>query len=133
MAAVLTTAGFVALIDGAFLQRWQRDRFRELATRLGIPFIVVAFSASEPTLRQRVAERSLRGTDASDADTRVLEHQLRARQALGRDEESDAVAYDAEAPLDAARSSHAWRGVLERLVATVPGESAEANWSGVAM
>lgn len=119
LAASVAAAGFVALVDGAFLRRWQRDRFRELATRLEIPFIVVAFSASEPTLRRRVAERARRGTDASDADARVLEHQLRTRQALGRDEECDAVAYDAEAPLDAARSSHAWRAVLDRLVDTV--------------
>ena len=86
LAAGVAAAGFVAIVDGTFLRRWQRDRFRALAAELGIPFVVVAFAATEATLRQRVAERARRGTDASDADVAVLEHQLRARQSLGADE-----------------------------------------------
>ena len=118
LAAGVAGAGLVVIVDGTFLRRWQRNRFRALAAELGIPFVVVAFAATEATLRLRVAGRARRGTDASDADLGVLEHQLSRRQALGADEMADVVTYDAEAPLDVARSPHAWRAVLDRLGAS---------------
>jgi len=115
LAASVAAAGFVAIIDGTFLRRWQRDRFRRLAAELGIPFVIVAFSASEGVLRRRVAERARRGTDASDADVAVLEHQLGVRQSFGADEVGDIVTYDAAAPLADARSPHAWSAVIDRI------------------
>jgi len=115
LAASVAAAGFVAIVDGTFLRRWQRDRFRRLAAELGIPFVIVAFSASEGVLRRRVAERARRGTDASDADVAVLEHQLGVRQSFGADEVGDIVTYDAAAPLADARSPHAWSAVIDRI------------------
>jgi uncharacterized protein len=115
LATSVAAAGFVALVDGTFLQRWQRDRFRELAAERGIPFVVVEFSANETILRHRIVERGRLGTDASDADLSVLDHQLRTRQALGSDERELTVTYDANAPLDDARSRHAWRAVIDRI------------------
>ena len=115
LAASVAAAGFVAIVDGTFLRRWQRDRFRRLAAELGIPFVLVAFSASEGVLRRRVAERARRGTDASDADVAVLEHQLGVRQSFGADEVGDIVTYDAAAPLADARSPHAWSAVIDRI------------------
>ena len=115
LAASVAAAGFVALVDGTFLQRWQRDRFRELAAERGIPFVVIDFSADEATLHRSVNERARRGTDASDADVAVLDHQLSTRQPLGSDESEFTVAYDASAPLDDARSPHAWRAVIDRI------------------
>jgi len=115
LAASVAAAGFVAIVDGTFLRRWQRDRFRRLAAELGIPFVTVAFSASEGVLRRRVAERARRGTDASDADVAVLEHQLGVRQSFGADEVGDIVTYDAAAPLADARSPHAWSAVIDRI------------------
>ena len=108
-------AGFVAIVDGTFLQRWQRDLFRGLASELAVPFVVLAFSANPTTLRARIVERERRENDASEADLAVLEHQLRTRQALGSDEQPDTVTYDAERPLAFAQSPDAWRGVLARL------------------
>ena len=115
LAASVAAAGFVAIVDGTFLRRWQRDRFRRLAAELGIPFVLVAFSASEGVLRRRVAERARRGTDASDADVAVLEHQLGVRQSFGADEVGDIVTYDPAAPLADARSPHAWSAVIDRI------------------
>ena len=132
LAAGVAGAGLVVIVDGTFLRRWQRDRFRALAAELGVPFVVVAFAATEATLRRRVAGRARLGTDASDADLGVLEHQLSRRQALGADEMADAVTYDAEAPLDVARSPHAWRAVLDRLARAVLGTAGVAisSWRG---
>ncbi|MEO8346327.1 MAG: AAA family ATPase [Betaproteobacteria bacterium] len=127
LAGCVAAAGFVAIVDGAFLRCSQRHRFHALAASLGIPFVIVAFSAGEATLRRRVAERAHRGRDASDADVGVLEHQLRTRQVLGADEMAHTVVYDAEAPLAAARSPHAWRAVVARLHVERPAESAVEN------
>jgi len=70
--------GFPALVDAAFLQRWQREAFRGLAARHDVPLLIVDCVASEATLKARVAARTLDGNDASEADLAVLAHQLRS-------------------------------------------------------
>ena len=107
--------GYVAIVDAAFLKRWQRDLFRKLAAELRVPFGIIAFEAGEATLRRRIEVRQRAGHDASDADLAVLEHQLRSREPLAPEELADAAAYDAEAPLAEARSPSRWRAVLHRL------------------
>jgi predicted kinase len=101
--------GFPAIVDGAFLQRRQRDMFRELAAQRGVPFAIVDCVASAAALRARVTARALAGNDASEADLAVLEHQLRTAEPLSREELRFAIAYDADAP--AALSQHAWRSL----------------------
>ena len=110
----VANAGTVVIVDGAFLKRWQRDLFRDLAAELGIPFAILAFEASETTLRQRVTARVHAGTDASEADISVLENQLRTREPLEADELGLSVPYDAELPKDHAYDAKTWRPLLER-------------------
>ena len=115
LARDVVAAGFTIIVDAAFLDRWQRDLFRTLASDMQVPFAVVSFSARESTLRGRIALRAASGQDASDADLAVLEHQLRTHEALGPDEREYAIDYDAEAPLEHARTPDAWLPVLTRL------------------
>ncbi|HEV8552789.1 MAG TPA: AAA family ATPase [Casimicrobiaceae bacterium] len=119
-------AGFVAIIDATFLRRWQRDLFRDLATALGVAFVIIDFAARDATLRERVARRAAAGTDASDADLAVLDYQLRTREPLAPEEQAFVVAYDAEAPLEQARQPDAWRAVRERIDAARPFAPASA-------
>ena len=49
-------------------------------------------TASEATLRSRVGERAARAIDASEADLRVLDHQLQMPGPLDRDEQASVVA-----------------------------------------
>ncbi len=114
-ARCVVAAGDVAIVDATFLHRWQRDLFRQLAAELGVPFVIVAFAASEATLRRRLAQRSREGRGASDADIAVLEHQLRTQEPLAPDEQAFVVPYDAGAPMERARDPSAWREVLARL------------------
>lgn len=114
-ARIVATAGYIAIVDAAFLKRRQRDLFRSLAAELHVPFVVVAFSASEATLRQRIVDRLRSGDDASDATLAVLEHQLRTREPLAASELADAMSYDADAPLAQPASPEHWRAVLDRL------------------
>ena len=110
-----TAAGYVVIVDAAFLSHWQRQLFRDLATKLGLPFVIVTFVANEATLRQRIVRRLHDASDASDADLAVLEHQLQTQERLAPDELVDTVAYDAEAALDEAQSRARWQAVLDRL------------------
>jgi predicted kinase len=89
--------GFPVIVDAAFLQRLERDRFRRLAERLQVPFAIVSFDAPGPELRDRVAARVQSGHDASDAGLAVLEHQFRTAQPLQPDELEFAIAIDASA------------------------------------
>jgi aminoglycoside phosphotransferase family enzyme/predicted kinase len=111
----IAAAGFVAIVDAAFLKRAQRDLFRDLAGELGVAFTIVDFAASEATLRERVVRRAAADSDASDADLTVLEHQLRTHEPLAPDEEPWVARYDAEVPLEHARRPDAWRAVRERI------------------
>jgi len=105
--------GFPAIVDGAFLQTGQRDAFRELAARRGVPFVIVDCIASEATLKTRVAARARADTDASEADLAVLAYQLRTAQPLSCDELRFTVTCDAEAP--PASSPDAVRGIADRI------------------
>jgi hypothetical protein len=122
LAEGVAASGRIAIVDGTFLGRWQRDLFRARAAELGVPFAIVTFTAGEAALRARVAARAAQATDASEADLAVLEHQLRSQEPLGADERALTIAVDAEAPLERARESGFWRAALEWLgaAATLP-------------
>ena len=117
LARVATRAGYVIIVDGAFLKRWQRAMFRELSASAGIPFVIVSFVASETLLRARIARRLREARDASDADLGVLEHQLLTQEALTATERVDTVVCDSGRPPGAPTP---WAEVRERILAGVP-------------
>lgn len=82
----LLTTGWPVIVDAAFLERWQRDLFREVAQRRGLRLNILNLNADPATLRERVIQRAAQGQDASEADLRVLQHQLETGQPLGIDE-----------------------------------------------
>ena len=114
LAQYVVSGGCPAIIDGAFLQRWQRASFRELAAALDVPFVIVDFTAPPEILRARVTRRLQSGVDASEADVRVLEKQLRS-EALESEEKVFVVTYDATVPPEHARQPAAWQEVVDRL------------------
>ena len=114
-----TAAGCKVIIDAAFLQRWQRRLFRDLASELAIPFIIVDFVAKGATLRERIGRRLQDAHDASDADLAVLAHQLRTQEPLAPDEQGDTHVYDTHAPLGEAQLPARWHGVLDRLAGKI--------------
>ena len=73
-ARTMLEAGHPVVLDAAFLRRGERDRARELARELRVPFAILECEAPIEVLRQRLRER--RG-DASEADESVLQ-KLRA-------------------------------------------------------
>jgi uncharacterized protein len=80
------TAGYTVVVDAAFLQRWQRDLFRRQAHNRGLSLVIVAVTAPEAALRERITARLDAGNDPSEADLAVLTQQLAQCEALGSDE-----------------------------------------------
>jgi aminoglycoside phosphotransferase family enzyme/predicted kinase len=115
LAREVLAAGDIALVDAAFLQRWQRDPFRQLAAELGVPFAIVAFVAPEATLRRRLAARQRQGGDASEADLAVLAHQLRMQEPLAAGEEESVVRFDAQVSPARAGEASPWQPLLVRI------------------
>lgn len=70
-----SAGGLAVILDACFLRRLERQQMASLAQRLGIPIQIVACTAPEATLRQRLVERAAAGTDPSDATLAVLEQQ----------------------------------------------------------
>lgn len=75
-------SGFSVVVDATFLKVHDRELFHELAKREDVSFAIFDCHADENTLRQRVADRMAKNTDASDADLEVLEQQLASREPL---------------------------------------------------
>lgn len=76
VARLVMAAGYPAVVDAAFLKRWQRELMYELASQVGIPALVVQCAADAATLHQRISVRSRERTDASEATAAVLNQQL---------------------------------------------------------
>lgn len=94
LARTVTGAGYLAIVDGAFLRRWQRDLFRDLACELGLPFAILDVCAPESVLRTRLTQRASSGGDASEADQAVLSHQLATCEPIADDEARETVRVD---------------------------------------
>jgi uncharacterized protein len=86
LARTVVSAGYTAIVDAAFLQRWQRDLLRDVALDLRVPFEIADCSAPERVLRDRVATRRELGRDASEATLDVLKHQLAHADPLSTEE-----------------------------------------------
>lgn len=78
LATTVLAAGHPVILDATFIRRGLRERFRELAERLRVPFRIIHCDAPPEELRHRVASRLDAGGDASEADVAVLESQLAA-------------------------------------------------------
>lgn len=94
LAGEVLDAGWPVIVDATFIGRWQRDLLREVAQSRGVAFHILDFQLPEATLRERILQRSRAGSDASEADLDVLQHQLDTEEALGADEQ------DARVPID---------------------------------
>jgi len=86
LSAQAIQCGYSIVVDAAFLVRWQRDLFLDLARRCRIPCVIVDLDVDLDVLRARVSARHAHGRDASDADLDVLEWQITTSEPLNADE-----------------------------------------------
>jgi aminoglycoside phosphotransferase family enzyme/predicted kinase len=127
LARAALAGGFPVMVDAAFLMRSQRDTFRALAQRAGVPFAIAHYTAREAVLRERIERRGVESQDASEASLEVLDHQLRTREPLGADEEPFAIRFDTEQ-----LEQESLRAEAQRLLAAAsePGARAHGTLGG---
>lgn len=79
--------GFSVLVDATFLRYPYRKRFCDLAKTQHVPFRILDFQNHVSVLEQRIRDRKILGTDASDADVEVLHRQLQNHDPLTESEQ----------------------------------------------
>jgi len=123
LARTVVAAGFVVMVDAAFLASAQRARFSRCAAGLGIPFFIFDIQASPAVMEGRLAARAAAGTDASDASAAVLARQLSTAEPLSAAERRHAIAVDADAGIDRA-AVVGWCRPVAEAIGMPPGEPA---------
>ena len=94
LAQSVIEGGYPVIVDAAFLKHAERDRFRQLAVGLGVPFALLHFTADQATLHRRLRQRQGTGTDPSEAGIEVLEAQLASQEPLLPEEMSAVIAVE---------------------------------------
>lgn len=102
LAKLLLGAGWSVLVDAAFLKREERDQFHSLAREVGVSFAIMHCEADIDVQRERVAARTSRADDASEADLAILNRQLETEEPLAADERSHTITIDTTGELDLA-------------------------------
>jgi aminoglycoside phosphotransferase family enzyme/predicted kinase len=96
-AASMLERGLCVIIDASFLLAWQRRTALAMARQVGVRPVLAECTAPHATLVDRLVRR----TSISDARPEILDGQLKTREAIAENEESDHVVLDTErAPAD---------------------------------
>ena len=99
-AALGLRAGLNVIVDATFLRRAERESFHRLAEKERARFVILDFSAEEPVLRERIAERAARGGAVSEATLEVLDHQIATQEPLHGEELSCALPVSTDRDVD---------------------------------
>lgn len=91
LSETILDAGYSVLVDAAFLKQEQRQLFFQYAQSNSIPFIILHCVSDTELQRQRLNKRGHQGSDASDADTEVLEYQFKNQEPLTIEEKKHSV------------------------------------------
>jgi predicted kinase len=94
LAGDMLDAGWPVIVDATFTARWQRDLLRGQALSRGVAFHILDFQVPVATLRERILKRARQGSDASEANLAVLQHQLDTEELLAADEQAEIVSID---------------------------------------
>jgi len=97
LADSIIDAAYTVIVDATFLNQKYRKYFNNLAKTKQIPFVILSFTASIKTLRERIHNRK---TSISDADLSVLEKQISELQPLSVEESAHSIRIDTEQKVD---------------------------------
>lgn len=103
LAETVLKAGHTVIVDASFLERAERERFRDLAGRAGVEFTIVSTTASREELQRRLERRDRIGGDPSEADVAVLRHQFEHADSLDGDERDCVIEVPTGEPVDVDR------------------------------
>ena len=122
LAEDIILSGMTVIVDAAFLQAEQRNRFSQLATLLNVPFRIIDCQAEHSILEQRISERRKYGSDASEATLEVLFHQQENHDPLTEEEISVSFTIDRNEAMMI-------KTVTDQLDGLIYGHSAPDNYS----
>jgi aminoglycoside phosphotransferase family enzyme/predicted kinase len=94
LAKAVLSGGETAIIDAAFLEREQRDKFRTLAVDMALPFGILACRSDKSELERRLKNRLRETSDASEAGLQVLKRQQITLAPLSAAEQRAALTVD---------------------------------------
>jgi aminoglycoside phosphotransferase family enzyme/predicted kinase len=116
LARSILAAGYTVIVDAAFVLRAEREIFRMLAHELGVPFVIASVQTDAALLSERLALRSQRRNDPSEANADVLEKLQGFEEPLQQEELGTAVTFFNNAGIEALRSAdEAWKNLEDRL------------------
>lgn len=90
LAGMIVQNGHCVVVDATFLKQWQRQLFLKLSYDMDVPFFLFDLQCDTQMMRERVEKRTDEGIDISEANTDVLEMQIKHADAL-TDEEKKVV------------------------------------------
>jgi uncharacterized protein len=123
LARTLLTSGYPVIVDATFLKQCDRQLFCELAKELGVPFAILDIYAPVDELRRRIAQRSDKGLDASEATLAVLEHQLSSEEPFTAAERPHVFWVNSTQSADQDDVAQWWNPLVETLALTKEGRS----------
>ena len=116
LARAVITAGFPVIVDAAFLLHAEREIFRALAKELAVPIVIASLQTDTAVLTERLAQRSSRRNDASEADFSVMKKLQVVQEPLGKEEQIAAVTFINNGDIEALRSAvDKWGSLVARL------------------
>jgi len=86
LAENLLDNGFKVIIDAACLKDWQRQLFKQTASKFNLPGFLIHCQAPESELLRRIEKRFEQGKDASEANRDVLLNQIENQEPLSKNE-----------------------------------------------
>ncbi|MDH5480181.1 MAG: AAA family ATPase [Nitrosomonas sp.] len=87
-------SGFSVIVDATFLKQTQRQQFQNLARELNILFVILDFHADKQCCNDRIKLRTNTKSDASEATSEVLQHQLSTEEPLTEHEADHIIHID---------------------------------------
>jgi hypothetical protein len=90
--------GVSVIVDAAFLNADDRERFRSLAERSGAAFVILSCIADKAEMARRIGSRAQGNADPSEATIAVLENQLQGFVPLRADELAHVIRVDTLQP-----------------------------------
>ncbi len=114
LAESMLEAGYKVIVDASFLEREERIRFRELAGRAGVGFVIVSASAPRDELERRLVDRQSAGSDPSEADLSVLRHQLDHADTFDADERGCVIDVATDKPVDIGNLAGECRSIVAK-------------------
>ncbi len=94
LAGILLEAGFIVIVDAAFLKLEMRASFQRLASEKHARFIIASVTADPVLLRERLRKRQMGHGDASEADIHVLEKLQQTADSLSVAEQRMCVVFE---------------------------------------